>query len=61
MGEDAPVVILMLSVMGAVAEFERTFIRERRWLGRRWRTGHRRNQRIVRANPEGCSIRTAAL
>jgi DNA invertase Pin-like site-specific DNA recombinase len=28
-GEDAPVATLMLSVMGAVAEFERTLIRER--------------------------------
>jgi DNA invertase Pin-like site-specific DNA recombinase len=28
-GEDAPVEMLMLSVMGAVAEFERTLIRER--------------------------------
>ena len=28
-GEDAPVAMLMLSVMGAVAEFERTLIRER--------------------------------
>jgi DNA invertase Pin-like site-specific DNA recombinase len=28
-GEDAPVAMLMLSVMGTVAEFERTLIRER--------------------------------
>ena len=28
-GEDAPMATLMLSVMGAVAEFERTLIRER--------------------------------
>ncbi len=28
-GEDSPVAMLMLSVMGAVAEFERTLIRER--------------------------------
>lgn len=28
-GEDAPMAMLMLSVMGAVAEFERTLIRER--------------------------------
>jgi len=28
-GEDSPVATLMLSVMGAVAEFERTLIRER--------------------------------
>ena len=28
-GEDTPVAMLMLSIMGAVAEFERTLIRER--------------------------------
>ena len=38
-GEDAPMATLLLSVMGAFAEFERALIRERQRGGSRWRSG----------------------